>query len=161
MWTSPLADFPRYLKNSLVVCLLSVTGMVLSSAIVGYMAFLGLGLPSALVRQVANYSGRGLHGRLWRLIRSAVVAFAVLGLLGALSLALFATGGGLALLSLPEGAEASAQEQQPSEPRGGPLRLHRSVGGDHHLLGEDEGRGGAMRRSDSRRENQRGRIRFR
>jgi O-antigen/teichoic acid export membrane protein len=83
--------------------------VVLSSAIIGYMSFLGLGLPSALVRQVAHYSGRGLHGRLRRLIGSAVVAFAVIGLLGALCLALFATRGGLALLSLPEGSEASAR----------------------------------------------------
>jgi O-antigen/teichoic acid export membrane protein len=132
--TPPPADGEltrRYLVNTLSLALVRLTAavvglwaarelvrilggvefglVVLSSAIVGYMAFLGLGLPSALVRQVANYNGRGLHGRLWRLIRSAVVAFAVLGLLGALCLALFATGGGLALLSLPEGAEASAR----------------------------------------------------
>jgi O-antigen/teichoic acid export membrane protein len=83
--------------------------VVLSTSIVGYMAFLGLGLPAAFVRQVANYSGRGLHGRLRRLIGSAFLAFAAIGSLGALCLALFATRGGLALLSLPEGAEASAR----------------------------------------------------
>jgi multiple sugar transport system permease protein len=33
---SPVADFPLYLRNSLVVCALSVTGMVLSSAVVAY-----------------------------------------------------------------------------------------------------------------------------
>lgn len=36
VWNSPLADFPIYLKNSLFVSLLSVTGMTLSSAIVAY-----------------------------------------------------------------------------------------------------------------------------
>ena len=83
--------------------------VVLSTSIVGYMAFLGLGLPAAFVRQVAHYSGRGLQGRLRRLIGSTVLAFAAIGSLGALCLALFATRGGLALLSLPEGAEASAR----------------------------------------------------
>jgi multiple sugar transport system permease protein len=34
--TSPLADFPQYLRNSLLVSTLSVAGMVLSSSIVAY-----------------------------------------------------------------------------------------------------------------------------
>lgn len=36
VWSSPLADFPLYLKNSLVVTILSVAGAVVSSAIVAY-----------------------------------------------------------------------------------------------------------------------------
>lgn len=36
VWTSPLADFPIYFKNSLYVSLLSALGMALSSAIVAY-----------------------------------------------------------------------------------------------------------------------------
>lgn len=36
VWNSPLADFPTYLKNTLFVSLLSVSGMTLSSAIVAY-----------------------------------------------------------------------------------------------------------------------------
>jgi multiple sugar transport system permease protein len=35
-WTSPVADFPLYLRNSLIVALLSVLGMVASSAVVAY-----------------------------------------------------------------------------------------------------------------------------
>lgn len=36
VWNSPLADFPTYLRNSLIVVVLSVTGMVASSAIVAF-----------------------------------------------------------------------------------------------------------------------------
>ncbi|MBL8878212.1 MAG: carbohydrate ABC transporter permease [Phycisphaerales bacterium] len=36
VWTSPLADFPIYFKNSLYVSLLSAIGMTLSSAIVAF-----------------------------------------------------------------------------------------------------------------------------
>ena len=36
VWNSPIADFPLYLKNSAVVGLLSVLGMVASSAIAAY-----------------------------------------------------------------------------------------------------------------------------
>lgn len=36
VWTDPVIDFPLYLRNTLLVALLSVTGMVLSSAIVAY-----------------------------------------------------------------------------------------------------------------------------
>jgi len=34
--TDPVVDFPLYLRNTLIVALLSVTGMVLSSAVVAY-----------------------------------------------------------------------------------------------------------------------------
>lgn len=36
VWTDPVIDFPLFLRNSLVVALLSVAGMVASSAIVAY-----------------------------------------------------------------------------------------------------------------------------
>ena len=36
VWNDPAIDFPLYLRNTLVVALLSVTGMTLSSAIVAY-----------------------------------------------------------------------------------------------------------------------------
>jgi multiple sugar transport system permease protein len=36
VWTDPVIDFPLYLRNSLVVVILSTIGMVLSSAIVAY-----------------------------------------------------------------------------------------------------------------------------
>lgn len=36
VWTDPVVDFPLYLRNTLLVALLSVTGMVVSSAIVAY-----------------------------------------------------------------------------------------------------------------------------
>lgn len=36
VWVSPLADFPTYLRNTLVVGVLSVAGMTLSSAIAAY-----------------------------------------------------------------------------------------------------------------------------
>lgn len=36
VWTDPVVDFPLFLRNSLVVALLSVSGMVISSAIVAY-----------------------------------------------------------------------------------------------------------------------------
>jgi multiple sugar transport system permease protein len=36
VWTDPAIDFPLYLRNTLVTALLSVAGMVLSSAIVAY-----------------------------------------------------------------------------------------------------------------------------
>jgi multiple sugar transport system permease protein len=36
VWNSPVADFPIYLRNTLIVTLLSVIGMVLSSAVVAY-----------------------------------------------------------------------------------------------------------------------------
>jgi len=36
VWNSPLADFPTYLRNTLIVAFLSVCGMTLSSAIVAY-----------------------------------------------------------------------------------------------------------------------------
>lgn len=36
VWNSPVADFPRYLRNSLIVATLSVVGMTLSSAVVAY-----------------------------------------------------------------------------------------------------------------------------
>ncbi len=36
VWNSPIADFPLYLRNSLLVALLSVLGMVLASSIVAY-----------------------------------------------------------------------------------------------------------------------------
>lgn len=36
VWNSPLADFPTYLRNTLIVAILSVCGMTLSSAIVAY-----------------------------------------------------------------------------------------------------------------------------
>ena len=36
VWTSPIADFPVFLRNSLIVSTLSVLGMILSSAIVAY-----------------------------------------------------------------------------------------------------------------------------
>ncbi|MHC5023162.1 MAG: carbohydrate ABC transporter permease [Planctomycetota bacterium] len=36
VWTGPSADFPLYLKNTLLVTLLSVVGMVLSSAVVAF-----------------------------------------------------------------------------------------------------------------------------
>ncbi len=35
-WNDPIAEFPLYLKNSLIVALLAVSGMVFSSAIVAY-----------------------------------------------------------------------------------------------------------------------------
>lgn len=35
-WTSPVADFPLYLHNSVVIALFSTVGMVISSAIVAY-----------------------------------------------------------------------------------------------------------------------------
>ncbi len=36
VWTDPVVDFPLFLRNSLVVAILSVSGMVISSAIVAY-----------------------------------------------------------------------------------------------------------------------------
>ncbi|HZW08397.1 MAG TPA: carbohydrate ABC transporter permease [Phycisphaerales bacterium] len=36
VWTDPVVDFPLFLRNSLVVALLSVSGMVVSSAVVAY-----------------------------------------------------------------------------------------------------------------------------
>lgn len=36
VWTDPVIDFPLFLRNSLLVALLSVSGMVISSAIVAY-----------------------------------------------------------------------------------------------------------------------------
>jgi multiple sugar transport system permease protein len=36
VWSDPVIEFPRYLRNTLLVALLSVTGMTLSSAIVAY-----------------------------------------------------------------------------------------------------------------------------
>ncbi len=36
VWTDPSVDFPLYLRNTLIVALLSVVGMVLSSAMVAY-----------------------------------------------------------------------------------------------------------------------------
>jgi multiple sugar transport system permease protein len=36
VWNDPSIDFPRYLRNTLIVALLSVMGMTLSSAIVAY-----------------------------------------------------------------------------------------------------------------------------
>lgn len=36
VWSSPAADFPIYLRNSMVIALLSVAGMTLSSAITAY-----------------------------------------------------------------------------------------------------------------------------
>ena len=36
VWNSPVADFPRYLKNSSVIAVLSVLGMVASSAVAAY-----------------------------------------------------------------------------------------------------------------------------
>jgi multiple sugar transport system permease protein len=36
VWTSPVADFPRYLQNSLIVAFLSTLGMVVSSAVCAY-----------------------------------------------------------------------------------------------------------------------------
>ncbi len=36
VWTSPVADFPVYLRNSTIVALLGVAGIVLSSAVVAY-----------------------------------------------------------------------------------------------------------------------------
>lgn len=36
VWTDPVVDFPLFLRNSLIVALLSVSGMVVSSAIVAY-----------------------------------------------------------------------------------------------------------------------------
>ncbi|QOJ01899.1 MAG: carbohydrate ABC transporter permease [Phycisphaeraceae bacterium] len=36
VWTDPSVDFPRFMRNTLVVCALSVTGMVISSAVVAY-----------------------------------------------------------------------------------------------------------------------------
>lgn len=36
VWNSPLADFPTYLRNTLIVAFLSVCGMTLSSAIVAF-----------------------------------------------------------------------------------------------------------------------------
>lgn len=36
VWASPVADFPLYLRNSMLVAVLSVSGMAVSSAIVAY-----------------------------------------------------------------------------------------------------------------------------
>ncbi len=36
VWTDPVVEFPLFFRNSLVVAILSVTGMVISSAIVAY-----------------------------------------------------------------------------------------------------------------------------
>ena len=36
VWTDPIVDFPLYLRNTLVVAILSVAGMVISSALVAY-----------------------------------------------------------------------------------------------------------------------------
>lgn len=36
VWTDPAIDFPLYLRNTLVIALLSVAGMVVSSAVVAY-----------------------------------------------------------------------------------------------------------------------------
>ncbi len=36
VWSSPIADFPLYLRNSLLVALLSVTGTLVSSSVVAY-----------------------------------------------------------------------------------------------------------------------------
>lgn len=53
VWTDPAIDFPLYLRNTLIVAVLSVTGMTLSSAIVAYglarVEFRGRGTVFALV----------------------------------------------------------------------------------------------------------------
>ncbi len=36
VWTDPVIDFPLYLRNTLIIAFLSVTGMVISSAVVAY-----------------------------------------------------------------------------------------------------------------------------
>lgn len=82
--------------------------VALSSSLVGYMAFLGLGLPAGLVRQVAELHGRGLPGRLRRLVRSAFFVFSGIGAVGAAGLFLFTWSGGLSLLAMDQAAAASA-----------------------------------------------------
>ncbi len=73
----------------------------LSSALSGYLAFLGLGLPAGLVRQVARYRGSGLDERMPGLVRLALVVFGAIGALSAILLLAFDALGGLALLALP------------------------------------------------------------
>jgi len=82
--------------------------VALSTSLVGYMSFLGLGLPAGLVRQVADLHGRGLGGRLRRLVRSAFLAFCGIGILGAAGLAAFSWFGGLSLLAIDAAARHEA-----------------------------------------------------
>ncbi len=83
--------------------------VALSSSLAGYLAFLGLGLPAGLVRQVADYRGRGLDARLRSLVGITLRLVAGIGLAASLLLVLFALGGGLSLLALPPGAERLAR----------------------------------------------------
>ncbi len=83
--------------------------VTLSSALAGYLAFLGLGLPAGLVRQVADLRGRGLETRLRRLVRWAFVLFLGIGLAGAVLLAVFTLCGGLRLLAIPEASLEAAR----------------------------------------------------
>lgn len=83
--------------------------VTLASALAGYLSFLGLGLPAGLVRRVADLRGREQEGRLRQLVRLAFLLFCGIGVVGAALLALFAVQGGLGILAIPPGAEASAR----------------------------------------------------
>ena len=83
--------------------------VTLSGSLVGYLSFLGLGLPAGLVRQVAEYRGRGLDARVRGLVRIAFGLFCGVGAAAALALALFASLGGARVLALSPGTEDLAR----------------------------------------------------
>ncbi len=81
----------------------------LSSAFGGYLAFLGLGLPSGIVRRVADLRGREGSARLRRLVHASLLLFTGVGIAGAGLLALFVAVGGTRLLALPAGTDVVAR----------------------------------------------------
>jgi GT2 family glycosyltransferase/O-antigen/teichoic acid export membrane protein len=76
--------------------------------LVGYFAFLDLGLGAATIRQLAQHEGAGDRAGLERTLRTAVTAYLVLGVLGAAAIALSASVVVNALFDVPGGLRGAA-----------------------------------------------------
>jgi O-antigen/teichoic acid export membrane protein len=81
---------------------------VIASLVLGYVAFLDLGLTPALVRSIALHRADGEADHLGRVIRSAFAALLILGVVGGLLLAWLTPFAVTTLLHIPLGMHADA-----------------------------------------------------